>query len=267
MTLSRREFIKMSGAAVLWLSGPGYASARAVSIPVLVYHDIVQPSKDKEKQKPERETLTPPLFAAELEWLYEAGYRAISLNDLEKTPVEQMRRAVIITFDDGYASFMDYVFPLLVQYGMKATINVIGKHMGSYVRGNDPRLSWDECRFLRSSGLVDIGCHTFDLHTMQAGRAWTSSLAALNEKLRDDLGRFQSLYTREMGQPATILAWPYGMHDSRSIEIATQAGFHFLLNSNNRSFIQGAGHTDIPRFTMQGKDALTRFREVIEERV
>lgn len=259
MILSRRGFLKVSGAAMLWLSCPGSMAARAVSIPVLVYHDI-------DPLPGEPEDLRPSLFAAELEWLYEAGYRAISPDELEKTTGETAGRAVVITFDDGYASFLDYVFPLLSQYGMKATVNIIGKHMGSYVRGNDPRLSWDECRFLRASGLVDIGCHSYGLHAWHRGQARASAVAAFNEQLPEDLRRFQDVYTREMGRPATILAWPYGMHDSRSIEIAGQAGFRFLLTSVSRYFVRGEGRSDIPRFTMRGDDALLRFRELLEAR-
>jgi peptidoglycan/xylan/chitin deacetylase (PgdA/CDA1 family) len=260
MNLTRREFLKLGGAAVVSLTFAEYAKADAVSIPVLMYHDISPRTR-------ERETVSPPFFAAQMEWLYGGGYRAISFSELDSLDAESARRAVIITFDDGYASFMDYAFPLLAEYGFKATINIIGKHAGGFVSGHDPRLSWDECRILVKGGMVEIGCHTYGLHSWNGNLSRASAVAAFNEKLAQDLSLFQEVYIKEMGRPARILAWPYGMHDSKSIEIAKQAGFHYVLNSDSRYFGKGGHQDDIPRLTI-GKDTdLRLFQEYIERRL
>lgn len=259
MNLTRREFLKLGGAAVLFLPFPEYAAAEAVTIPVLMYHDISH-------QVREQETVLPPLFAAQMEWLYGEGYRAISLGELDSLDVESARHVVIITFDDGYTSFMDYAFPLLAEYGFKATINIIGRYVGGFVSGNDPRISWDECRYLIRSGLVEIGCHTYDLHTWYGRATRTSAVAAFNEKLVQDLSLFQGEYMKEIGRPARILAWPYGMHDSKSIEIAKQAGFHYLLSSDNRHFVKDRDQYDIPRLSIEHDTDIRLFRERIERR-
>jgi peptidoglycan/xylan/chitin deacetylase (PgdA/CDA1 family) len=259
MIFTRREFLKLGGSVVLFLPFAEYATAESVNIPVLVYHDISH-------QPRRQETVTPPLFAAQMEWLYGMGYRAISLGELESLDTESARCAVVITFDDGYASFMNHAFPLLAEYGFKATINIIGRYAGGFVSGNDPRISWDECRYLVRSGLVEIGCHTYDLHTWYGMAPRTSTVTALNEKLAQDLSLFQGEYEKEMGRSASILAWPYGMHDSKSIEIAKQAGFRYLLNSDHRSFVKGRDRFDIPRLSIQQDTDLRLFRERIERR-
>jgi peptidoglycan/xylan/chitin deacetylase (PgdA/CDA1 family) len=262
MSLTRREFLKLSGAVVVSLPFSGYAeyaAADAVNIPVLMYHDISY-------QLREEETISPPLFAAQMEWLYDAGYRAVSFEEVDSLKAEDMRRAVIITFDDGYASFSDFAYPLFTEYGFKSTINIIGRHAGGFISGNDPRLSWDECRSLAASRMVEIGCHTYDLHAWHGNLSRADAIAAFNERLPQDLSSFQKVYTSELGRPAKILAWPYGRYDNNSIKIAKRAGFDYILSSNHHYFEQSDGRLDIPRFTIDNDAPLPLFRKIVERR-
>lgn len=259
MNLTRREFLKLGGAAVVSLSFAEGCPANAVNIPVLMYHDVSHLTD-------EAETVLPPRFAAQMEWLYGAGYQTIFLGEIDTLDAERAKRAVIITFDDGYASFMDYAFPLFQNYGFKSTINIIGEHVGGFVAGNDPRLSWDECRFLVKSGIVEIGCHTYGLHSWYGNKARSTAVNEFNEKLRQDLSLFQEVTIKELGRPAKTLAWPYGMHDRKSIEIARQSGFSFILNSEPKYFVKGSGQSDIPRLTIGHTVDLQRFRELVEMR-
>jgi len=259
MIITRRAFLKLSGAAVVFLSFAEYAEASSIKIPVLMYHDISWRLEEKE-------TLLPRLFAAQMEWLYGMGYRAISFGEIDSLNPESAGQAVIITFDDGYASFMDYGFRLFSEYGFKATINVIGEHVGGFVSGNDPRLSWDECRFLAGSGMVEIGCHTYGLHAWYGNLARSKAVAIFDEKLEKDLALFQSVYTREMGAPARVLAWPYGMHDSKGIAIAKQAGFRYILTSENAFFEKDGNQYDIPRLIMDKDMDLRQFRGLMERK-
>ena len=66
MNLTRRQFLKFSGAAVLMLAVPRHGQAQAVRIPVLLYHDLsIHPG--------EEETVMPSAFASQMEWLYGMG--------------------------------------------------------------------------------------------------------------------------------------------------------------------------------------------------
>ncbi len=259
MSLTRRAFLKLGGGAVVSLSFSRYSTAAAVNLPVLMYHDISY-------QQREEETVSPSLFASQMEWLYGAGYRAIAFEEIDSLDAESMKRAVIITFDDGYASFMDFAFPLFTEYGFKSTINIIGRYAGGFISGDDPRLSWDECRFLIKSGIVELGCHTYDLHAWYGHLSRADAIAAVNKKLPQDLFQFQKVYTEELGRPAKILAWPYGRYDSEAIEIAKSAGFRYILSSNHRYFMSDGSRSDIPRFTIDDNAPLPLFRKIVERR-
>jgi peptidoglycan/xylan/chitin deacetylase (PgdA/CDA1 family) len=260
MGLTRRAFLKLGGAAVVSLSFSRYSTADAVNIPVLMYHDISY-------QRREEETVSPSLFAAQMEWLYGAGYRSIAFEEIDSLDAMSLKRAVIITFDDGYATFMDYAFPLFKEYGFKSTINIIGKQAGGFMSGDDPRLSWDECRLLLKSGIVELGCHTYDLHAWFGTLSRAGALAAVNKRLPEDLALFQKVYTEELGRPARILAWPYGRYDDTSVEIAKRAGFRFILSSNHRLFMTEGSRSDIPRFTIDNNAPLPLFRKILERRL
>jgi peptidoglycan/xylan/chitin deacetylase (PgdA/CDA1 family) len=259
MLLTRREFLKLSGTAALSMTMTEYAWGSGVSIPVLMYHDISHQAGDPD-------TVVPSSFAAQMEWLYGMGYRAISFSDVKSLSDRSAKRAVIITFDDGHVSFLVHACSLLAEYGFKCTINIIGNSIGGFVSGNDPRLSWDECRYLARTGLVEIGCHTYGLHSWYGNQPRPSAVTVFNSKLEQDLAVFQEVYTRKMGRPATILAWPYGMHDNMSIEIANRAGFVFILSSEPGYLKLDGDRHDIPRLIVVNTTDLRSFRDRIELR-
>jgi peptidoglycan/xylan/chitin deacetylase (PgdA/CDA1 family) len=261
MNMNRRTFLKTTGALIaLPLVGKtctplvwGTTIARtAVSVPVLLYHDISDQYIDEY-------TVNAAQFATQMEWLYSNGYQAISLSALRRQSIPG--RTVVITFDDGYASFMDFAFPLLSNYGFKATINIIGEYSGSYLSfsGNRPMLSWDEYRYLVASGIADLGCHTYKLHIFHHRGAEGVS----KETLREDLYLFQKTMVREIGKPSEILAWPYGFYDNSTVTVAAREGFKYMLTSK-RGFLDPSGPmNEIPRSNIGGDTDFSTFKSLI----
>ena len=221
-------------------------------VPVLLYHDISNRHSDTY-------TISPSLFSAHLEWLYVSGYRAISFEEIEEN---HDGKRVILTFDDGYESFLEYAFPLLREYGFKATVNVIGEHVGRFIDygGNRPTMSWDDYRYLLEVGLVEVGCHTFSLHRWKKGAGEVSG-----RYLLDDLDRFQKILREETGEDTKILSWPYGIYGKRTMEIAIRAGFTHLLTSKRGYYTPGRDGSIIPRFNMNESISLASLRKLLEE--
>ena len=259
MNLTRRQFLTFSGAAVLALALPGRGQAQAVRIPVLLYHDLsVHPG--------EEETVVPSVFASQMEWLYGMGFRAVSFDEIGALDADSARRAVIITFDDGPASFLEHAYPLLAEYRFKATVTIIGQKTTGVTSSHDPSLGWDECRYVAASGLVDIGCHSYALHTWGGWSSPERAMPAFNENLGKDLALFQDRCRRELGRPASVLAWPYGKHDRTSIEIAKQEGFRYILTSNRGYYERGGDRGAVPRWPVNRDADLPAFRKFIERR-
>ena len=72
-------------------------------------------------------------------------------------------KPLLITFDDGYRSNYELLFPLLQAYQMKAVVSIM-----VYMQdvSADNFLSWDMCREMADSGLVEIGSHAYSLHNL-----------------------------------------------------------------------------------------------------
>jgi peptidoglycan/xylan/chitin deacetylase (PgdA/CDA1 family) len=255
MPLSRREFLKLgSAAAITALALPRLLHAAPVEIPVLMYHDFADSFKDDY-------TVSPSCFAAQMEWLYANGYRAIFLQDIARLSGNE-EKTVILTFDDGYASFQDYAFPLLREYGFKAHINIIGKYVGSFMDfgGNRPLLSWDEYRYLLRSGLVSLGCHSHNLHTKRG------VLSVPADMLKEDLALFQETFRKETGSACEVLAWPFGVYNAAAIKIAMNLGFRYLLTSNEGRLDVRGPLDEIPRLYISKRLDLISFKQYLGEK-
>src|SRR3546814_8082796 len=83
-------------------------------------------------------------------------------------------RAVLLTFDDGDASFYTRVFPILRSYGWPAVFAPVGKWVGTPAgqevafgdkqASRDQFVTWDQVREMAASGLIEVASHTHDLH-------------------------------------------------------------------------------------------------------
>jgi peptidoglycan/xylan/chitin deacetylase (PgdA/CDA1 family) len=253
MKISRREFLRLGGALAASLCAPALARETSAGIPVLLYHDISDEYRDPY-------TISPSLFAAQMEWLHDSGFRAISVRDIVRPPGNG--KAVVLTFDDGYASYMEYAFPLFREYGFHSTIDVIGSLAGKFLHegGNRPMLAWDEYRHLLKSGRVDIGCHSYNLHSA----VHKGVLGVSGETLRQDLRTFREVLRRETGESTEILAWPYGLYDAERISIARKEGFRYLLTSREASFKVSGDVGEIPRRNVDNLYDITSFRIGVE---
>jgi len=265
MKLSRRDFIKLGGAALAAaaLTPSALVAGAVVRVPVLMYHDI-----DVVEPGPDDTTVSPALFSAQMEWLYSSGYRAVSIRDIDafaRAGRDGPERTVVITFDDGYASFMDYAYPLFTDYGFKAVINVIGERAGTYINYGHrrPVLSWDEYRLLVESGVAEIGCHTWGLHTYSK----TSERGVLGRTARalsKDFEHFKERLAQETGSSTEILAWPYGLYDRKAMRAAEEAGFRYVFTSNRGYMDAHGAYGEIPRLNINDKTDMDSFRRLVE---
>jgi peptidoglycan/xylan/chitin deacetylase (PgdA/CDA1 family) len=251
LMMTRRDFLQaMAAVTVITLVPFRSDAASGRAVPVLLYHEI-------DDLKQDEYTIVAPAFAAQMEWLYGNGYQTISLQDLAEGRIPD--RPVIITFDDGYASFLVYALPLMEQYGFKSALNVIGRYVGTYREMNRPMLSWDEYRYLAGTGLVSIGCHTDNLHNFARGGA----LNASGDELYRDLMSFQETMMRELKMRSEILAWPYGMYNKRGMEAAQKAGFKYLLTSNPGVWRAGQSLREVPRLNVDGRADLKALKALL----
>lgn len=143
---------------------------RVQGVPVFIFH-----------------TIRPMVFKEQLEFLKENNYIPIGADDLYNYLTGKRtipKKSVLLTIDDGRKSVWTYGFPLLKEYGFKATIFVIPGHtkersselgVGSDLSKDETRiddkeiLSWQEIEIMNDSGLIEFGSHTLYHHKIFTG--------------------------------------------------------------------------------------------------
>lgn len=132
-----------------------------VKVPVLLYHNFVNtvPEEDPDNFN---YINTPQSFEENIKVLLENGYTIISmkeLNDAYNSKIELPSKPIIITFDDGYYSNYEYIYPILKKYNVKASIFIVTDKVGKEIDGIK-YLGWDECLEMQESELVEIFSHS-----------------------------------------------------------------------------------------------------------
>ena len=178
--------------------GPTPAPDSNQKLYILMYHHFVE-----EGAQCNDVTTTVAHFREDLQWLTDQGYTFLLPRDLVRgEPLPE--KAVMLTMDDGYASNYSLAFPILKEFGAKAVIALI---VGLPSRGVDWALSWDQCREMAGSGLVEFGSHTYALHeydpqydTYGIQHRPGESPEAYEARVTSDLQESVSLLEEELGR-------------------------------------------------------------------
>jgi len=198
-------------------------------VPVLAYHDIGPQAKG-------RLVLPAKAFAEQMRYLRANNYRVITLAELHEflqLKRQLPRRAVVLTFDDGYRSFLTNAYPVLKELGFTATLFVYTDYIGT---GRNA-LGWDDLARLTAEGFQVEG------HTKSHGdlrRQPGESEADHGRRLRSELESAQRLFQQRLGRPARFLAYPYGAADEAVLAYTRETGFVAgltVFREGNASFV------------------------------
>ncbi len=216
------EIIQPSARALVWDGQP-----RTARVPVLMYHYLSIPPDDANIYRRDL-SVSPELFARQLDAIQAAGYTTISLYDLqahlwEGAPLPE--KSVVITFDDAYRDNYTNAFPLLSERGMIATIFVVTDFMDEERPGY---LTWEMAREMFAAG-ISIESH---------GRNHISLKNQSQDYLVwQALGSLETIKF-ELGVRPHFVSYPAGEFDQQTIDIFQSAGYWAGFTT-----IQGATHS------------------------
>lgn len=150
------------------------AFSGTVRVPILMYHQVGPPVGGPART----ESMSPLSFERQMHAILDAGYRVVALHDLvrilDEGRVEDLRRSVVLTFDDGYRGQFVFACPVLQRLRLPSTFFVttglVGKpaflpHLAIPKAPGEATpplawlpLSWDEVIEMSRQG-IDIGSH------------------------------------------------------------------------------------------------------------
>jgi peptidoglycan/xylan/chitin deacetylase (PgdA/CDA1 family) len=215
-------------------------------IPILMYHSVSETSVKGVHPYFAIET-SPKVFAAQMKYLHESGYKTISTADLVRLLSENQpdsEKCAVITFDDGYRDFYTHAFPILSDYGFTSTIYLPSAYIGHSSRRflKKDCLTWPEVRELHRSGVI-VGSHS-------ASHARLDDLA--ESALEQEIQGSKEMLENELGSAITTFAYPYAFPD-RNLEFAHRlrdvlkmSGYH-----DGVAKIIGTKHTREERFFLR----------------
>lgn len=198
------------------LNPGGVGATRYQTVPVLAYHRIGGANG--------KMVVSPASFAAQLDWLARNDYRVIRLADLRAFLEGRRalpRRAVAITFDDGYNSFYRYAYPLLKKHGFPATVFLYTDFVGA-----GDALSWAQMQEMAASGLVDIQGHSKS-HANLIQRLAGESEERYRERIETEIRTPRDTIRARLDRPVSEYAFPYG--DANEIVLDTLARYGYQL--------------------------------------
>ncbi|WP_432816261.1 polysaccharide deacetylase family protein [Streptomyces vilmorinianum] len=183
-----------------------------------MYHSIADATDD-----PYQVTVSPVRFARQLHWLNDRGLRGVSVRELlAATAAGRAKGLVALTFDDGYADFLDSALPLLRRHAFTATVYVLPGRIGGENAwdGNGPRkplLSEDGILRAAEAGM-EIGSH---------GLRHVSLPSVDDLTLAEETRRSRELLGEITGTPVDGFCYPYGDVDARVIQAVKDAGYRY----------------------------------------
>ena len=232
-------------------------------VPILTYHSISDNLFGK--VHPYHQINTPvSVFAMQMKWLRQAGYRTIDLSELlgALESNQDLSKRFVLTFDDGYQDFYTEAFPLIRQCGFTATVFLATDRIRDTsvrVEGAD-YLTWKEVRELHSEG-ISFGSHSVT-------HADLRSLGP--EQIDYELGYSKESIEQRIGASVDSFSYPFALPEEDGDFIRYLADtLENLGYSNGVSSTIGRAkpkdsHFFLPRLSVNSWDDVELLRAKVE---
>jgi peptidoglycan/xylan/chitin deacetylase (PgdA/CDA1 family) len=193
----------------------------------------------------------------------------IGLQDLTKglSTKNFPEKAVVVTFDDGYADILNHSLPVLEYNRVPATVFIVTGYMGksflwdiqeyqkstlvSQDLGYLRALSVEETIKLAHHGLIEVGAHSVSHPKL-------SELPV--EKQRVEVLQSKQKLEEIIGRAVTSFSYPNGLYSKYTPSIVREVGYLCACTSVNDVVRHGCDPFQLPRFWVQNWDGETFSR-------
>lgn len=215
-------------------------------IPVLYYHSIGVEKGNELRVPPEK-------FREQMKFLKDNNYTTLTLDEAyaffdQNKPVPE--KSVVITLDDGYEDNYTNAYPILKEFGLKATIFVVT----GWVDNKDlPYLTSAQLKELDKNG-IDIEAHT----------ANHDDLSKLSyEKQLETLKNSKQYLENLLNKKVTYIAYPFGKWNKDTLRAAKDAGFNMAFTIAGRWSDKTDGIYTLDRVYIGASFPLSQFKNRI----
>ncbi len=194
-------------------------------------------------------------FEKHLKYLSDQRFRSYTVSELinDTSVFTKDEKRVLITVDDGFASFIEKGMPLLDKYNMKATLYVNTESVGW-----SDYLNWQQLKELKAKG-IEIGNHSHQhkhfLNIPKDRRADT---------FENDLLEAESLFEEHLGVIPKTYVYPYGEFSRSMVEILRKHDYQIAFAQNSGVMSNRSLPLAVPRFPVAGSHMeMEQFRNKV----
>lgn len=222
-------------------------------VSVLMYHQV---GKFPQPRQHRATFCDVDRFRAQMRFLHYAGYQVISLQQCLAGVFGSRRlpkRAVVLTFDDGYQNFAEFAYPILRRYRFPATVFLVAGLLGRAAqwllddgRAGPALMDSETIRRLAADGV------SFGAHSITHPRLSVLSPAQQQQEIITSKRHLEDV----LDLPVEDFCYPYGDYDQHCRELVERAGYRSALTC-----IRGAANTasncfEIPRKAISYGDSV-----------
>ena len=228
----------------------------AAPVPVLLYHSVHPDGGGLMG----RYTMTPPLFRSHLAWIADHGFETLTVSQYVgaiRGTVPLPARPLVVTFDDGYADFLDEAMPVLAEYRIRCTLYVTTRPVGETRRGTlagRPMLTWPELRHLVTLG-VEIGGHSHE-HAQLDLLPPTKAL--------DQVTACKRLLEDHLETEVRSFAYPHGYNNAATRRAVRRAGYSSACAVKNARSHPDDDPWALARIMFERDDGVDRLRQACQ---
>ena len=196
-----------------------------------------------------------------------AHYHVVGPEECFRKELDPKRINVLVTFDDGYASWVNVVLPALSSLHIKALffvssglLDVHGDEAARdrYVKerlliSTRETLSWNGLRALQCAG------HTIGGHTTSHARLSLMQQHELRAEVANDKRQIETM----LGTQLKAFAYPFGEHATRIESIVRDAGYTYAF-CNKARFARFDSLLRIPRLFVEDDTSIAELKHGIE---
>jgi peptidoglycan/xylan/chitin deacetylase (PgdA/CDA1 family) len=189
-------------------------------VPVLLYH-AVDPDPPPGLR---RWSVDPARFATHMDLVAAWAGATLTVSQyaelLRDPTAPRPERAVVVTFDDGFADFASRAVPIMGEYGVRSTVYVTTGFVGETSEwlppdARSPMMSWRDIAALPERS-VEVGAH---------GVRHLQLDVITRADAREEIAASKAQLEAALGREVQSFAYPFGYHGRHVRDMVAAAGF------------------------------------------
>ena len=161
----------------------------------------------------------------------------------------KLQKKILLTIDDGFASFYENAWPILKSKKIPFILFVSTREVGAF-----NYMTWEQIREISKEDFVEIGNHS---HTHEY------LVDESNKIIREDIEKSIKIFKKELGQNSIFFSYPFGEYSIDFKNIIKNFGFKYAFGQHSGVIDETKDLYELPRYPINEKyGEIKRFKSL-----